>query len=146
MRSDMPYMGLIVFMTRAEVIRRYLIPKHLEQELLAGMPVAFTHNDKPVYLESQVDAFLKSRFPYEPSAIPYDKVPGARPRGGRKVETDHEAMFALELKKRGQSIKDIVRAMKDKWPHRKESLNPDAVRKTVARYEKRQQRKCGLIR
>jgi hypothetical protein len=146
MRSDMPYMAFIVFMTRAEVIRRYKIPTHLEEELLAAMPVASTHNGKPVYLESQVDAFLKERFPYEPSAIPHDKVPSARPRGGRKVETDHEAMFALELKKHGQSIKEIVSAMKDKWPHRKDSLNPDSVRKTIARYEKRRQRKCGLIR
>lgn len=146
MRCDMAYMGLIVFMSRAEVIRRYGIPRQLQGELLSAMPVATTRSGRPVYLESQVDAFLKERFPYGPSPIPYETVQSARPRGGRKVETDHEAMFALELKKQRHSIKDIVRAMKDKWPHRKNSFNPDAVRKTIARYEKRQQQKCGLIR
>lgn len=135
----MSYMGLIVFMTRAEVITRYRIPKHLHAELFADMPFATVQKGKPVYLESQVDAFLRERFPH-PIPMPYQKVRGARPRGGRRVTTDHEAMYALELKGRNTVMKDIVLALKQKWPERKDYFNVDSIRKSMCRHEKRQQR------
>lgn len=135
----MSYMGLIVFMTRAEVITRYRIPKHLHGELFTDMPVATVQKGKPVYLESQVDAFLRERFPH-PTPMPYQKVQSARPRGGRRVTTDHEAMYALELKGRNVVMKDILLAMKQKWPERKDFFNVDSIRKSMSRYEKRQQR------
>ena len=133
----MSSMGLLVFMAKAEVVRKYRIPKHLQQELLSEMPVATVQKGKPVYLESQVDAFLRERFPH-PTPIPYEKVMGARPRGGRRVTTAHEAMYALELKKQGKSLKEIVVALKQKWPERKDYFNVDSIRKSMCRYEKRQ--------
>lgn len=135
----MSYMGLIVFMTRAEVISRYRIPRHLHAELFADMPVATVQNGKPVYLESQVDAFLRGRFP-QSTPGPYQKVIGARPRGGRRVTTAHEAMFALHLKGEHKTLKEIVAAMKLKWPERKDYFNVDSIRKSMSRYEQRQQR------
>ncbi len=135
----MSYMGLIVFMTSAEVITRYRIPKHLHAELFADMPVATVQKGKPVYLESHVDAFLREHFPHPPP-VPYQKVQSARPRGGRRVTTAHEAMFALQLKGRGDSMKDIMVALKRKWPERKDYFNVDAIRKSMSRHEKRQQR------
>lgn len=133
----MSYMGLIVFMTRAEVITRYRIPKHLHAELFADMPVATLQKGKPVYLESQVDAFLQERFP-KPTPVPYQRVKGARPRGGRRVTTDHEAMYALHLKGEEKTLKEIVVALKQKWPERKDYFNPDSIRKSMSRHEKRQ--------
>lgn len=135
----MSYMGLIVFMTRAEVITRYRIPKHLHAALFADMPVATVQKEKPVYLESQVDAFLQERFPH-PTPMPYQKVQSARPRGGRRVTTDHEAMHALHLKGDHKTLKEIVAAMKLKWPERKDYFNVDSIRKSMSRYEQRQQR------
>jgi hypothetical protein len=138
-------MGLLVFMNRAEVIRKSRIPKSLQEELMSAMPVATVQKGKPVYLESQVDAFLRERFG-EPKPMPYEKVQGARPRGGRKVTTEQEAIFALELKRQGKSLKEIVSAMKAQWPARKDCLNPESVRKTMTRHEKRRAGYCGLIR
>lgn len=135
----MSYMGLVVFMTRAEVITRYRIPRHLHAELFADMPVATVQKGTRVYLESQVDAFLREHFPH-PTPMPYQKVQGARPRGGRRVTTDHEAMYALELKGRHYSLKEIMVALKQKWPERKDSFNVESIRKSMSRYEKRQQR------
>ena len=134
----MSSMGLLVFMNRAEVIRKSRIPKSLQENLMSAMPVATVQNGKPVYLESQVDAFLREHF-LHPTPVPYQKVRSARPRGGRRVTTAHEAMFALQLKGRGHSMKDIMIALKRKWPERKDYFNVDAIRKSMSRYEKRQQ-------
>lgn len=134
----MSSLGLIIFMTRAEVIRKYRIPKHLHDELFAEMPVAGMNDGKPLYFEGQVDAFLQERFPYRPAIAPYQRVQGARPRGGRRVTTDHEAMYALFLKSQGNSMKETVTALKQRYPERKDYLNQDSVRKSIYRYEKRQ--------
>ena len=137
----MSSLGLIIFMTRAEVIRKYRIPKHLHEELFAEMPVATMQKGRPLYHEHQVDCFFKERFSY-PTPAPYERVQSARPRGGRKVTTDHEAIYALDLKSQGMSVADIATAMKNKWPLSKDRFYPDAVRKCMERYEKRQARRC----
>ena len=136
----MSALGLIVFMTKEEVITRYRIPEHLLERLLANMPVATTRNGAPVYLESQVDAFLRNRFPYPPTVAPYQNVQGGRPRGGRKVATAHEAEYALTLKRQDKTMKEIVAALKDKFPSRKQFFSTDSVRKTMERHEKRRRR------
>lgn len=138
----MSYMALNVFMPRADVIKRYRMPRHLHTDLFKEMPVATVQNGKPVYLESQVDAFLRERFPH-PTPIPYQKVMGARPRGGRRVTTDHEALFAIQMKKEGKTMKQIVKAMKEKWPERAEDFNISSVGKTIWRYECRQSRQSN---
>jgi hypothetical protein len=137
----MQYLEALTFMTKAEVIRKYKIPEHLQAELFAEMPVAGTNDGKPLYFEGQVDAFLQERFPYRPTPAPYQRVQGARPRGGRKVTTDHEAMYALFLKSQGNSMKEIVTALKIRYPERKDYFTTDAVRKCMERYEMRQARK-----
>jgi len=138
---------LLVTMSRAEVIKKYRLdrlPKHLRDELLAAMPVAATNDGKPVYFEGQVDAFLLERFPYPPAPAHYERVVSARPRGGRRITTNDEAIYALELKKEGKTYYEIVPLMKTKWPKRAHAFNIDSVRKTVQRYEKRMQK--GSIR
>ena len=135
-------MGLLVFMNRAEVIRKSRIPKSLQTDLMSAMPVATVQKGKPVYLESQVDAFLRERFPH-PTPTPYQKVQSARPRGGRRVTTDHEALFAIQMKKECKTMKHIVKAMKEKWPERAEDFNISSVGKTIWRYECRQSRQSN---
>lgn len=139
----MSYLEALTFMTKEQVIKKcklHLIPKHLQAELLTEMPVAVWIDGKPRYFEGAVDAFLQERFPYRPAVAPYQRVQGARPRGGRKVTTDHEAMYALFLKKEGKSLRETVTAMKAKWPERKDYFKEDAVRKCMERYEKRQEK------
>jgi hypothetical protein len=138
----MLYLESLTFMTKEQVIEKCCIPELLQEELFAKMPVAVMQNGKPLYFESQVDAFLQEWFSYHPTGSQYQKVHGARPRGGRKVSTDEEAIFALSLKSASKSLKEIVTAMKTKWPNRKDKFTPDAVRKTMARYEQRQERMC----
>ena len=137
----MSTMELCVFMNKTEVIRTYRIPKHLQKDLFADMPIATMEKGRPVYLESQVDAFLQGRFPYHPAPAPYQKVQGARPRGGRKATTDDVAEYALSLKVKGMTLKEIASACRRKWPDRPDTLKNDAVRKTMSRYEERQARK-----
>lgn len=141
----MSHLELLTFMTKEQVVRKYnlhLLPKYLQAALFAEMPVAGTSDGKPLYFQGQVDAFLQERFPFRQVNAPYQKVQGVRPRGGRKVTTDDEAMYALSLKKAGKSLKEIVTAMKTKWPDCKDRFTPDAVRKTMARHERRQERMC----
>lgn len=131
----------IQFMTRSEVISRHRIPKHLQEELFKDMPVATMSEGKPLYVKWQVKAFLKEKFPYPPAVAPFEKVVSMRPRGGRKVTTDEEAIYARDLKKEGKSYKEIVSLMKIRFPERAETFTVGSVPKCIARYEKREERK-----
>ncbi len=97
----MSSLAFVVFMTRAEVIREYRIPSHLQEALFTDMPVAATRDGEHLYHEHQVDCFFQERYRYKQVEMPYQKVQGARPRGGRKVTTAHEAEYALFLKSEG---------------------------------------------
>ncbi len=135
-----------MFETRAQVVKRCRIPKQLEAEVFAGMPVSAYVDGKPFYGDSAADEYLKRTYGCGYFSPPsYEKVLSARPEGGRKVTTDEVAIYAMQLKAEGKTLKEIWSACRKQFPDGVGCRTAEQLRATMRRHDERMKKKCGSI-
>ena len=135
-----------MFETRAQVVKRCRIPKQLEAEVFAGMPVSRYVEHKPFYADCVADEYLKRTCGCGYWSPPsYEEVLSARPKGGRKVTTGETALYAIRLKAEGKTLKEIWSACRKQFPDGGGCRTHEQVRATMRRYEERMKKKVDQI-
>ena len=135
-----------MFETRAQIVKRCRIPKQLEEEVFAGMPVSRHVDGKPFYGNVSADEYLNRTYGCGYFSPPsYEKVLSSRPDGGRKVTTDEIAIYAVQLKAEGKTLKEIWSACRKQFPDSAGCRTAEQLRATMRRHDVRMKKKCGSI-